>query len=217
MHGVPRVFAFAAGGRPRTFAALPDALALTPAARPLCRSRPSALRRRQSLRVRPRVRRHRPALAHRPRPRQGRRISARPLPRNHDQLEEDTFTADTPIGPVPMRNFIVRFPGKKDGVIVLATHYETNYSLRNINFVGANDGASTTGLLMAIADRLRAETRNRRQKARRLLRLAGLLRRRRGHSTAGRAPTRPTAAAIWPPSGAATERSTRSRPSSSPT
>ena len=59
----------------------------------------------------------------------------------HDQVEEDTFTANTPIGPVAMRNFIVRFPGKKDGVIVLSTHYETNYPLRNINFVGANDGA----------------------------------------------------------------------------
>ena len=40
----------------------------------------------------------------------------------HDQLEEDAFTASTPIGPVAMRNFIVRFPGKKSGVIVLATH-----------------------------------------------------------------------------------------------
>jgi Zn-dependent M28 family amino/carboxypeptidase len=77
--------------------------------------------------------------------------------RTHDQLEEDAFTADTPIGSVPMRNFIVRFPGTKHGVIVLATHYETNYPLRNINFIGANDGASTTGLLMAIADRLRDE------------------------------------------------------------
>jgi Zn-dependent M28 family amino/carboxypeptidase len=76
----------------------------------------------------------------------------------HDQLEEDTFTADTPIGPLNLRNFIVRFPGKKDGAIVLATHYETNYPLRNINFVGANDGGSTTGLLMAIADQLRAQT-----------------------------------------------------------
>jgi Zn-dependent M28 family amino/carboxypeptidase len=75
----------------------------------------------------------------------------------HDQLEEDTFTANTPIGPVAMRNFIVRFPGKKDGVIVLSTHYETNYPLRTINFVGANDGASTTGLLMAIADQLRTD------------------------------------------------------------
>jgi Zn-dependent M28 family amino/carboxypeptidase len=76
----------------------------------------------------------------------------------HDQLEEDTFTASTPIGPVAMRNFIVRYPGKKDGAIVLATHYETNYWLRNINFAGANDGGATTGLLMAIADQLRAQT-----------------------------------------------------------
>jgi glutaminyl-peptide cyclotransferase len=76
---------------------------------------------------------------------------------NHDQLEQDTFTADTPIGPVQFSNFIVRFPGRKPGVIVLGTHWETNYWLRNINFVGANDGASTTGLLLAIADRLRAQ------------------------------------------------------------
>lgn len=75
----------------------------------------------------------------------------------HDQLEEDTFTANTPIGPVPMRNFIVRFPGKKDGVIVLATHYETNYPLRNIGFVGANDGGSTTGLLIEIANEIRGK------------------------------------------------------------
>ena len=73
----------------------------------------------------------------------------------HDQLEEDTFTANTPIGPVPMRNFIVRFPGKKDGVIVLTTHYETNYPLRNTGFVGANDGGSTTGLLIEIANEIR--------------------------------------------------------------
>ena len=76
----------------------------------------------------------------------------------HDQLEEDAFTANTPIGAVAMRNFIVRFPGKKDGIIVLATHYETNYWLRNINFVGANDGGSTTGLLLAIGDQLRMQT-----------------------------------------------------------
>jgi glutaminyl-peptide cyclotransferase len=78
--------------------------------------------------------------------------------RVHDQLEEDIFTASTPIGPVPMRNFIVRYPGKKNGVIVLGTHYETNYPLRNIGFVGANDGGATTGLLLAIGDRLHAET-----------------------------------------------------------
>jgi glutaminyl-peptide cyclotransferase len=55
-----------------------------------------------------------------------------------------------------MHNFIVKFPGKKPGVIVLATHYETNYWLRDIHFVGANDGGATTGLLMQIANDLRA-------------------------------------------------------------
>jgi len=81
--------------------------------------------------------------------------------RNHfkgERVEEDTFTSMTPIGPVPMRNFIVRYPGKKDGVIVLATHYETNYPLRNTSFVGANDGAATTGLLMALGDQLKGKT-----------------------------------------------------------
>jgi len=76
----------------------------------------------------------------------------------HDALEDDAFTANTPIGLVPMHNFIVRFPGKKDGAIVLSTHYETNYWLKNINFVGANDGAATTGLMLAIADQLRGKT-----------------------------------------------------------
>ena len=74
----------------------------------------------------------------------------------HDNLQEDAFTANTVIGPVPMRNFIVRFPGRKPGIIVLATHYETNYPLRNIAFVGANDGGSTTGLLLEMANELRA-------------------------------------------------------------
>jgi len=65
-------------------------------------------------------------------------------------LETDSFTPTTPIGPVSMRNYIVRYPGKKDGVIVLATHYETNYPLKDIHFVGANDGACTSALLIAI-------------------------------------------------------------------
>ena len=74
-----------------------------------------------------------------------------------DTVEEDAFVAETSIGKVPMRNIIAKFPGSKDGIIVLASHYETNYWLRNINFVGANDGAATTGLLLAIADQLRGK------------------------------------------------------------
>lgn len=73
----------------------------------------------------------------------------------HDDLVEDTFTTSTPAGAMTMHNFIVKFPGKKDGIIVLASHYETNYPLRNIHFVGANDGGSTTGLLIELANTLR--------------------------------------------------------------
>jgi len=76
----------------------------------------------------------------------------------HDQLEEDTFTTDTPAGAMTMHNFMVKFPGKKDGIIVLASHYETNYPLRNIPYVGANDGGSTTGLLIEMANYLRGRT-----------------------------------------------------------
>jgi glutaminyl-peptide cyclotransferase len=71
-------------------------------------------------------------------------------------LETDTFTASTPAGFQTMRNYIVKYPGKKDGIIVLASHYETNYPLRDIEFYGANDGAATTALLIEIGNVLRA-------------------------------------------------------------
>ena len=63
---------------------------------------------------------------------------------------DDTFNARTPIGFVQMHNLIVKFPGKKPGIIVLASHYETNYWLKDINFIGANDGACTSALLIAL-------------------------------------------------------------------
>jgi Zn-dependent M28 family amino/carboxypeptidase len=71
-------------------------------------------------------------------------------------FETDNFSASTPAGQLAMRNFIVRYPGKKDGVIVLASHYETNYPLRDIGFVGANDGGSTTAFLIELGNYLRA-------------------------------------------------------------
>jgi glutaminyl-peptide cyclotransferase len=70
-------------------------------------------------------------------------------------FETDTFTASTPAGYQTMHNFIVKYPGKKDGIIVLASHYETNYPLRDINFYGANDGAATSALLIEIGNVLR--------------------------------------------------------------
>jgi glutaminyl-peptide cyclotransferase len=67
-----------------------------------------------------------------------------------DTLEEDPFTAQTPIGPVNMINFIAKYPGTTSEIIVIASHYDTNYPLKN--FVGANDGGSSSALLLALAD-----------------------------------------------------------------
>ncbi len=71
-------------------------------------------------------------------------------------FEVDSFSASTPAGLLPMTNFIAKFPGKRPGIIVIASHYETNYPLRDINFVGANDGGSTTALLIELGSYLRA-------------------------------------------------------------
>lgn len=70
-------------------------------------------------------------------------------------FEVDSFSASTPAGLLPMKNFIAKFPGRKDGIIVVASHYETNYPLRDINFVGANDGGATTALLIELGRYLR--------------------------------------------------------------
>ena len=82
-----------------------------------------------------------------------------PEARDH-RLDIDTFTATTPAGLQTMHNIIVKFPSanpsKRDGIILLGTHYETNYPLKDINFVGANDGACTSALLIAIGEYYRA-------------------------------------------------------------
>ena len=72
-----------------------------------------------------------------------------------DQVEDDAFTADTVEGKFPVRNIIAKFPGKKDGIIVIMGHYDTNYPLRNIGYVGANDGGSSTAILLEFAHEFR--------------------------------------------------------------
>ena len=72
-----------------------------------------------------------------------------------DQVESDAFSAQTPAGTFPMRNLIAKFPGTKDGIIVIASHYDTLYG--RPKFVGANDGGSTTGLLLELAHHLRGK------------------------------------------------------------
>jgi len=71
------------------------------------------------------------------------------------QIEQDRFNVQTAAGPFAMDNIIAKFPGRKDGIIVLAGHYDTNYPLRNTSFVGANDGGSNVGLMLEIASQLR--------------------------------------------------------------
>ena len=91
------------------------------------------------------------------------------------QIEQDKFTAETAAGRFAMNNIIAKFPGKKDGIIVLAGHYDTNYPLRNTSYVGANDGGSNVGLMLEIASQLRTSS------ARGLQHLAAVYRRRRSH------------------------------------
>jgi Zn-dependent M28 family amino/carboxypeptidase len=77
-----------------------------------------------------------------------------------DAVEEDAFTADTPEGKFPGRNIIAKFPGTRDGIVVIASHYDTNYPLRRTAYIGANDGASSSALLLEFANQLRGKRRN---------------------------------------------------------
>src|SRR5580704_8843339 len=76
-----------------------------------------------------------------------------------DQVEDDAFTADTVEGKFPVRNILAKFPGTKDGIIVILGHYDTVYPLRNSGFVGANDGGSSTAILLEYANQLHGKKR----------------------------------------------------------
>jgi glutaminyl-peptide cyclotransferase len=69
------------------------------------------------------------------------------------QVEEDAFTAETPSGPVPMTNLIARFGGVSGRMVVITGHYDTK-SMPGGRFVGANDGGSSTGFLLELAQAL---------------------------------------------------------------
>jgi glutaminyl-peptide cyclotransferase len=70
------------------------------------------------------------------------------------QVEADDFTAKTPRGPVPVHNIIGKFNATGDPrqkIFILAGHYDTLFQR---GFIGANDGASSTAILLAFADAL---------------------------------------------------------------
>ena len=67
-------------------------------------------------------------------------------------VEVDAFVAPTPVGALVMRNIIARFgPPLASPVVVVSGHYDT---LRMDGFLGANDGGSSAGFLMSLAERL---------------------------------------------------------------
>lgn len=66
------------------------------------------------------------------------------------QITFDAFSAATPVGPVPMRNIIARFPGTTGRAVVVTGHFDSK-PIPGITFLGANDGGSSTGLLLEMA------------------------------------------------------------------
>ena len=66
------------------------------------------------------------------------------------EVAEDAFTERTPIGPRSMSNIIAKFPGSSGRIVVLSGHYDT-YDRPGLHFVGANDGGSSSGILLQLA------------------------------------------------------------------
>jgi glutaminyl-peptide cyclotransferase len=72
------------------------------------------------------------------------------------RIEADDFTATTPRGPIKVHNIIGKFNATDDPkqpIFILAGHYDT---LFQPGFIGANDGATSTAILLSFADALAA-------------------------------------------------------------
>jgi Peptidase family M28 len=64
------------------------------------------------------------------------------------QVTEDDFHAQTQLGALEMKNIVAEIPGKSPDIVLLLSHYD---SLRLAGFVGADDGGSSTALLLEMA------------------------------------------------------------------
>ena len=62
----------------------------------------------------------------------------------------EPFETDTPHGRLTMANVVAVLPGRRPDVILIGGHYDTKW-FRDIQFVGANDGGSSTALLIELA------------------------------------------------------------------
>lgn len=72
------------------------------------------------------------------------------LKRAGARVREQPFTAQTPDGPIRMVNVIAELPGRRPEAILVGGHYETKF-FPTFTFVGANDGGSSSGLLLELA------------------------------------------------------------------
>lgn len=68
------------------------------------------------------------------------------------EVEQDDFHASTPVGEVAMKNIVAKAPGTGPGIILLLTHYDSLGSVKD--FVGAEDSASSTGMMIEMARQL---------------------------------------------------------------
>lgn len=64
-------------------------------------------------------------------------------------MQEQAFDGQTPQGVIPMRNLFVQIPGRSSERILLVAHYDSKI-FKQFEFLGANDAASSVGLLMAL-------------------------------------------------------------------
>jgi glutaminyl-peptide cyclotransferase len=69
-------------------------------------------------------------------------------------VDADAFSSDTPAGRMSFKNILVKIPGEQPGIILLGTHYDTK---KLDNFVGADDGGSSTGVMLEVARNLCAK------------------------------------------------------------
>src|SRR6185369_6099970 len=80
------------------------------------------------------------------------------LTKNGATIEGDDFTATTPRGKVDVHTIIGKFNVTTDPqqpILILAGHYDTLFKK---GFIGANDGASSTAILLSFADALKGRT-----------------------------------------------------------
>jgi Zn-dependent M28 family amino/carboxypeptidase len=68
------------------------------------------------------------------------------------EVDQDDFHASTPVGDVAMKNIVAKAPGTGQGIILLLTHYDSLSSVKD--FVGAEDSASSTGMMLELARQL---------------------------------------------------------------